>query len=75
MIRRWRLEKSVEKTVRYRPELLDAEDLSAEARALIRERRDVARSDRENVARSDRENVARSDREKEGDADGHAEGS
>jgi tRNA (guanine37-N1)-methyltransferase len=75
MIRRWRLEKSVEKTVRYRPELLDAEDLSAEARALIRERRNVARSDRENVARSDRENVARSDREKEGDADGHAEGS
>jgi tRNA (guanine37-N1)-methyltransferase len=33
-IRQWRLLKSVEKTMRYRPELLDSEDLSAEARDL-----------------------------------------
>jgi len=33
-IRQWRLLKSVEKTVRYRPELLDSGDLSAEARDL-----------------------------------------
>jgi len=39
MIRRWRLEKSVEKTLRNRPELLDRGDLPAEARELAREMR------------------------------------
>ena len=33
-IRQWRLLKSVEKTMRYRPELLDPEDLSTEVRDL-----------------------------------------
>jgi tRNA (guanine37-N1)-methyltransferase len=33
-IRQWRLLKSVEKTMRYRPELLDSDDLSTEARDL-----------------------------------------
>jgi tRNA (guanine37-N1)-methyltransferase len=33
-IRQWRLLKSVEKTMRYRPELLDSADLSTEARDL-----------------------------------------
>jgi tRNA (guanine37-N1)-methyltransferase len=33
-IRHWRLLKSVEKTMRYRPELLDSDDLSTEARDL-----------------------------------------
>ncbi len=36
-IRQWRLLKSVEKTERYRPELLDSEDLSSEARDLARQ--------------------------------------
>jgi tRNA (guanine37-N1)-methyltransferase len=35
-IRRWRLEKSVEKTMKHRPELLDADGLPAEARELAR---------------------------------------
>ncbi len=37
MIRRWRLSKSIEKTMRYRPELLEAEDLPAEVQALAQE--------------------------------------
>ncbi len=40
MIRRWRLSMSVEKTMRNRPDLLGGEGLSAEARALIRERKE-----------------------------------
>lgn len=39
MIRRWRLEKSIEKTLKHRPELLDAEGLPEEARALVRSMR------------------------------------
>jgi tRNA (guanine37-N1)-methyltransferase len=35
-IREWRLLKSIEKTMRHRPELLDAEDLGEEARDLAR---------------------------------------
>jgi tRNA (guanine37-N1)-methyltransferase len=35
MIRRWRLEKSIEKTMRHRPELLDAAGLPEETRALV----------------------------------------
>ena len=34
-IRRWRLEKSIEKTMKYRPELLDSDGLPAEARDLL----------------------------------------
>ncbi|MGA2480931.1 MAG: tRNA (guanosine(37)-N1)-methyltransferase TrmD [Spirochaetia bacterium] len=34
-IRRWRLEKSIEKTMKHRPELLDADGLPAEARELV----------------------------------------
>jgi tRNA (guanine37-N1)-methyltransferase len=36
-IRRWRLLQSIEKTRRYRPELLASGDLPAEARALLGE--------------------------------------
>ncbi len=39
MIRRWRLSKSIEKTMKHRPELLEAADLPAEVRALVRELR------------------------------------
>jgi tRNA (guanine37-N1)-methyltransferase len=39
MIRRWRLSKSIEKTLKHRPELLDAEGLPEEARALVRSMR------------------------------------
>jgi tRNA (guanine37-N1)-methyltransferase len=39
MIRRWRLSRSVEKTQRRRPELLDAEGLPEEAREIVRELR------------------------------------
>jgi tRNA (guanine37-N1)-methyltransferase len=35
-IRRWRLEKSIEKTMKHRPELLDSDGLPAEARELLR---------------------------------------
>jgi tRNA (guanine37-N1)-methyltransferase len=35
-IRRWRLEKSIEKTMKHRPELLDSDGLPAEARELVR---------------------------------------
>jgi tRNA (guanine37-N1)-methyltransferase len=37
MIRRWRLSRSVEKTLRRRPELLEAEGLPEEAREIARE--------------------------------------
>lgn len=36
-IRRWRLEKSVEKTMKYRPELLISEDLPHEVKEIMRE--------------------------------------
>ena len=39
MIRRWRLRMSVEKTMRYRPELLERGDLPPEARELLGEMR------------------------------------
>jgi tRNA (guanine37-N1)-methyltransferase len=39
-IRRWRLEKSVEKTMRYRPELLEADGLDEEVRAMARRARE-----------------------------------
>jgi tRNA (guanine37-N1)-methyltransferase len=39
MIRRWRLSRSVEKTLRRRPELLDADGLPEEAREMVRELR------------------------------------
>jgi tRNA (guanine37-N1)-methyltransferase len=35
-IRQWRLRKSVEKTMRYRPELLDSESLPEEAQEIVR---------------------------------------
>ena len=35
-IRRWRLEKSIEKTMKHRPELLESDGLPAEARELLR---------------------------------------
>jgi tRNA (guanine37-N1)-methyltransferase len=35
-IRQWRLEKSVEKTMRHRPELLDSESLPEEAQEIVR---------------------------------------
>jgi tRNA (guanine37-N1)-methyltransferase len=38
-IRRWRLEKSVEKTMKYRPELLASEGLPAEIMEIVREYR------------------------------------
>ena len=34
-IRQWRLVKSVEKTMKHRPELLDSDGLPAEARELV----------------------------------------
>ncbi len=39
-IRQWRLEKSIEKTMKNRPELLDSDGLSEEARELVRQIRD-----------------------------------
>jgi len=36
MIRRWRLSKSIEKTMKHRPDLLDGGSLPEEARALVR---------------------------------------
>jgi tRNA (guanine37-N1)-methyltransferase len=39
MIRRWRLTRSVEKTLRRRPELLEAEGLPEEARKMVQELR------------------------------------
>ena len=34
-IRQWRLAKSIEKTMKHRPELLDSESLPVEARELL----------------------------------------
>jgi tRNA G37 N-methylase TrmD len=35
MIRKWRLEKSVRKTMRYRPDLLDSDDLPQEIKDIL----------------------------------------
>jgi tRNA (guanine37-N1)-methyltransferase len=39
MIRKWRLEKSVQKTMRYRPDLLASEDLPREIKDILREQK------------------------------------
>jgi tRNA (guanine37-N1)-methyltransferase len=47
MIRKWRLEKSVQKTMRYRPDLLSAEELPREIQRILREQESSGKESRD----------------------------